>query len=88
MIDNIEIIGFMAAILTTIAFIPQAYKVIKSKSSKGLSLITYLIFIIGVGLWLLYGFLKGSLSMILGNGITFLLAFIIIFYILKHKKSN
>tara|TARA_B100001093_G_scaffold305637_1_gene291749 strand:+ start:10691 stop:10957 length:267 start_codon:yes stop_codon:yes gene_type:complete len=88
MIDNIELIGLLAAALTTIAFIPQVFKVIKTKSSDGLSLTTYLIFIIGVGLWLIYGLIKSSISMIIGNGITFILAFLIIYYILRNKKSN
>ncbi len=88
MIDNIELIGLLAAALTTIAFIPQVFKVIKTKSSDGLSLTTYLIFIIGVGLWLIYGLIKSSISMIIGNGVTFILAFLIIYYILRNKKSN
>jgi MtN3 and saliva related transmembrane protein len=88
MIDNTELIGLLAAALTTIAFIPQVFKVIKTKSSDGLSLTTYLIFIIGVGLWLIYGLIKSSISMIIGNGITFILAFLIIYYILRNKKSN
>ena len=83
MTDSIELIGLLAATLTTIAFIPQVFKVIKTKSSDGLSLTTYLIFIIGVGLWLIYGLIKSSISMIIGNGITFILAFLIIYYILK-----
>ena len=88
MTDNIELIGLLAATLTTIAFVPQVFKVIKTKSSDGLSLTTYLIFIIGVGLWLIYGLIKSSISMIIGNGITFILAFLIIYYILRNKKSN
>tara|TARA_B100000953_G_scaffold116_1_gene136 strand:+ start:3060 stop:3326 length:267 start_codon:yes stop_codon:yes gene_type:complete len=88
MIDKIELIGLLAAILTTIAFIPQVFKVMKSRSSEGLSLTTYLIFITGVSLWLIYGIFKMSFSMILGNGITVLLASIIIYYILKNKNSN
>ena len=88
MIDNIELIGFLAAILTTTAFIPQVYKVIKTKSVKGLSLSTYLIFTTGVLFWLIYGLLKSSISMIIGNGITFLLAFSILYYILKNRNSK
>ena len=88
MIDKIELIGLLAAILTTIAFIPQVFKVIKTRSSEGLSLTTYLIFITGVSLWLIYGIFKMSFSMILGNGITVLLASIIIYYILKNRNSN
>ena len=86
MIDNIELIGLLAAILTTTAFIPQVYKVIKTKSVKGLSLTTYLIFATGVLFWLIYGLLKSSISMIIGNGITFLLAFSILYYILKNRN--
>ncbi|MDC0210679.1 SemiSWEET transporter [Flavobacteriaceae bacterium] len=88
MIDNIELIGLLAAILTTTAFIPQVYKVIKTKSVKGLSLTTYLIFTTGVLFWLIYGLLKSSISMIIGNGITFLLAFSILYYILKNRNSK
>lgn len=88
MIDNIELIGLLAAILTTTAFIPQVYKIIKTKSVKGLSLTTYLIFATGVLFWLIYGLLKSSISMIIGNGITFLLAFSILYYILKNRNSK
>ncbi|MBC8303798.1 MAG: SemiSWEET transporter [Flavobacteriaceae bacterium] len=88
MIDKIELIGLLAAILTTIAFIPQVFKVIKTRSSEGLSLTTYLIFITGVSLWLIYGVFKMSFSMILGNGITVLLSAIIIYYILINRNSN
>ena len=88
MIDKIELIGLLAAILTTIAFIPQVFKVIKTRSSEGLSLTTYLIFITGVSLWLIYGICKMSFSMILGNGITVLLSSIIIYYILINRNSN
>jgi len=88
MIDNIELIGLLAAILTTTAFIPQVYKVIKTKSVEGLSLTTYLIFTSGVLFWLIYGLLKSSISMIIGNGITFFLAFSVLYYILKKRNSK
>ena len=58
---GVELIGFAAAFLTTIAFIPQVIQVWKSKSVEGLSLTTYIIFIIGVFLWFLYGLSIGSL---------------------------
>ena len=81
-----ELIGFVAAFLTTIAFIPQVVQVWKSKSTDGLSLTTYLIFVTGVFLWLLYGLNIGSLSMIIANFITVILALIIIYFIIKSKK--
>ena len=83
MVDKIEIIGIIAAFLTTIAFIPQVYKVVKSNSTDGLSKTTFSIFTVGVFLWLIYGFLKNSVSMIIGNGITLILALIILSYLIK-----
>ena len=56
--DSVEAIGFAAAILTTVAFIPQVVQVIKTSSVEGLSLLTYIIFVVGVFLWFLYGFIK------------------------------
>ena len=64
---NIELIGFIAAILTTVAFVPQVYKVWQTKSVSGMSLTMYLIFFCGVLLWLVYGLLINSLPMIIGN---------------------
>ena len=83
MVDKIEIIGIIAAFLTTIAFIPQVYKVVKSNRTDGLSKTTFSIFTTGVFLWLIYGFLKNSFSMIIGNGITLILALIILSYLIK-----
>ena len=57
---NYEIIGLIAAALTTSAFIPQVYKVYKEKSAVGISLTMYLIFFVGLSLWLFYGYLVGS----------------------------
>tara|TARA_B100000989_G_scaffold289588_1_gene261649 strand:- start:74 stop:343 length:270 start_codon:yes stop_codon:yes gene_type:complete len=84
----IEIVGMFAALLTTLAFIPQVLKVIKLKKTDGLSLTTYIIFTLGVALWLVYGFFKNSISMVLGNGITLILSMIILVYIVIEKKSN
>ena len=84
---EVELIGFAAAFLTTIAFIPQVIKVVKTRSVEGLSLTTYLIFIVGVFLWLIHGINLGSISMIAGNSITVILALIIIYFMIKSKIS-
>ena len=81
---NYEIIGLVAAALTTSAFIPQVYKVYKEKSAVGISLAMYLIFFVGLSLWLLYGYLVGSISIVIANGVTLILAAIIIYYKLKN----
>ena len=85
MIDPMfEIIGLLAAFLTTSAFIPQVYKIYKDKNADGISLTMYIILFIGVLLWLIYGVLIGSVSIIIANGITALLQLSIIIFKLKN----
>lgn len=83
---NYEIIGFIAAILTTSSFIPQLVKVWKSKSSKGVSVSMYLVMLSGVFLWGVYGYLIGSKSVLIANAITALLQVAILFMILNSRK--
>jgi len=85
MIDSYEIIGLIAAVLTTSAFVPQVIKAWRTKSTKSLSLPMYLIFFVGIMLWLIYGFHLNSLAMILSNIITGILALILIILKLKYK---
>ena len=85
MIDPIyESVGFLAAILTTTGFVPQVYKIYKEKNAKGVSLTMYIILFIGVLLWLVYGILIGSLSIIIANGITAMLQLLVIIFKLKN----
>ena len=79
-----EIIGIIAASLTTSGFIPQVYKIYKEKNAKGVSLTMYLILFVGVLLWLVYGILIGSLSIIIANSVTALLQLCVIIYKLKN----
>lgn len=67
-------IGFIAAFLTTAAFVPQAYHSWRTRDLSGISLPMYAMFTIGVVLWLFYGYLIGSVPVILANLITFLLS--------------
>jgi len=81
-----ELIGFVAAFLTTIAFIPQVLMVLKTKSVEGLSLTTYLLYITGVFLWFIHGINLESSSMIAGNFISIILTSIILYFLIKSKK--
>jgi MtN3 and saliva related transmembrane protein len=83
--DLIEVLGMIAAVLTTASFLPQVYKTWKTKDTKSLSLTMYVCFFIGIVLWLIYGFLIDSLPMILANGITTITTFLLIVLKLKHK---
>lgn len=86
MIDQNELIGFIAAVCTTFAFLPQVIKVWKTKQTKDLSLRMYTIMVIGICLWFVYGLRINSLSIILANIVTGFLVFTILVYIIKNKE--
>lgn len=86
--DFIEIIGFVAAFLTTAAFLPQVYKTWKTKDVSALSLPMLLMFFVGVFIWMVYGFYKNSPSMIMANGITLGSAFLLIYFKIKYAKNS
>ncbi len=75
------IIGFTAAICTTSGFLPQAFKIIKTKSTKDISLMMYLVLWLGTLLWLIYGIVINELPVIVANTIS--LSFISTIVILK-----
>lgn len=84
-VNYVEIIGFLAAFCTTIAFLPQAIKVYKSKSAKDLSLGMFALFTTGIVLWLIYGIFIQNAPMIAANAITFLLAAFILIFKIRFK---
>ncbi|MDC3079174.1 SemiSWEET transporter [Flavobacteriaceae bacterium] len=86
MIDKNELIGFIAAVCTTFAFLPQVIKVWKTKQTKDLSLRMYTIMFIGICLWFVYGLRIKSLSIIFSNIVTGVLVFTIVVYIFKNKE--
>lgn len=71
---NLEWFGYAAAVLTTSSFIPQAVMTIRSRNTRGISLAMYVIFTVGVALWLVYGIALESWPMILANTVTLGLA--------------
>jgi MtN3 and saliva related transmembrane protein len=72
---NIEsTVGLIAGSFTTIAFVPQVWKVWKSRSARDISLPMYLIFTVGVALWLAYGLMTGAVPVIAANSVTLVLA--------------
>lgn len=72
-------IGFAAALLTTVAFLPQAIKTWRTRSARDISLAMFLTLVTGICLWLVYGLLIGDLPLILANGVTLVLAGAILF---------
>jgi len=83
--DYLQSLGFIAGICTTVSFLPQVITIYKTKSTKDISLSMFIIFFIGVCLWLIYGIYISSIPITLFNGITAALVLIILFFKLKYK---
>ena len=86
---NIEFFGYFAAILTTAAFLPQLIKTLKTKKAEDVSLLTLIMFICGVGFWILYGLKISSSPILIANIITLILnLFILISKVFYSKKTE
>ncbi len=71
---NAESLGYAAAFLTTVSFLPQVIKVWRTRSVRDISLLTYGMFTLGAALWLAYGVAIHSLPVELANAVTVVLA--------------
>lgn len=80
-----DLLGSAAGFLTTAAFVPQVVKTWKSKSAADLSLGMFLVFALGVLLWLAYGILIGATPIIVANSVTLALALSILLMKLRFK---
>ncbi len=87
MAPQTELVGFLAGTLTTLCWTPQAVKILRSRDAKSISLITQITFVVGCTLWLIYGVLLGSPSIVLFNAITIALNMLIILLKLRYDAS-
>jgi MtN3 and saliva related transmembrane protein len=81
---SMEWAGYVAATMTTLAFVPQALKTIRTRDTSSISLGMYVVFTAGIAMWLVYGIALDSMPMILSNIVTFLLSATILGLKLKH----
>ena len=77
-IATATLVGSVAAVCTTGAFVPQVVKVWRLKSAEDISLATFLVFAVGTAVWLVYGYLISSIPVILANGVTLVIALTIV----------
>ena len=82
--DFIILIGFLAAILTTISFVPQVIKTMQTKHTEDISLVMYVLLVIGIFLWFIYGIYIDSMPVIAANAVTLVLSSIILALKVKH----
>ncbi|WP_404360349.1 SemiSWEET transporter [Methylotuvimicrobium sp. KM1] len=83
-----EVIGYIAATLTTLSFLPQALLTLKTRNTESLSLSMYSLFTTGVLLWLIYGLSISDKAIIFANSITFLLALSILSFKVYNTLSG
>lgn len=85
-----HIIGTVAACLTTLSFLPQAIRIVKTRDVRGISPKMYIIFTIGVFLWMIYGIMRRAPEIIVANSITFVLSATILLVVLSgdNKKGG
>ena len=81
-----DLIGSLAACLTTLSFVPQAWLTFKTRDVSGVSLLMYSVFTVGVALWLAYGVLLRSWPMVVANAITLVLALMILAMKLVYRR--
>lgn len=85
--DLAPFVGSIAAVLTTVAFVPQALHSYKTRDLSGISLPMYTTFTLGVAMWLIYGLLQGDWPIIIANAITVCLSAMILVLKIKQIKA-
>ena len=86
--DFDNLLGFIAATITTAAFIPQTYRSITTRDLSGISLGMYATFTFGIILWIIYGVLIGSGPILVANIITFVLSATILHLKIQHLMAH
>ena len=87
--DIATLVGAGATLCSTTSFVPQAWKVIRTRDTSAISKRMYIVTVVGFALWLAYGILLGQWPLILTNGICLALsAFILVMKLLpRHRKE-
>ena len=87
-LNYIDLFGFLAALLTTIAFLPQLYKTWQTKSADDVSLVMLILFITGLICWIIYGVKINSIPILVANIITLIFNFSILILKITYGKSK
>ena len=80
-----DLIGYVAAFLTTASFVPQAWHTFQTRDVRGISLGMYSVFTAGVACWLIYGVLLGAWPIVFANCVTLALAVAILVMKLRYR---
>ena len=88
MIPPIDWLGYAAAALTTLSFVPQVWHTVRTRDVSGISLGMYCAFTAGIVLWLVYGALAGLWPLIVANSVTLVLALSILTMKILHGRPG
>lgn len=80
-----ELVGYIAAIFTTVSFIPQVLLTWKTRRTEGVSLVMYCILTVGIACWLIYGLQIAAMPVIVANAVTLVLTCFILIMKIKYK---
>jgi len=86
-VSSADWVGYLAGILTTVAFIPQVIRLWRTRSARDISLGMYWAFTAGVALWLVYGLMIDALPVVITNGVTLVLAGAVLLLRLRFSKK-
>lgn len=81
-----ELVGYLAACLTTVSFVPQAWLTFRTRDVRSISLGMYSVFTLGVFLWLVYGVLLSAWPVVAANAVTLVLASSILGMKLRYRN--
>jgi MtN3 and saliva related transmembrane protein len=80
----LEYTGYLAAVCTTAAYVPQVLRVWKTRSTEDISLKMFIVLVTGLCLWLIYGVFIGDIPLTISNSLTLMLAGIILYFKIKN----
>jgi MtN3 and saliva related transmembrane protein len=84
---TINFIGYCAATMTTLSFLPQLIRVVKLRTARDISLGMFLIFSVGTLFWLMYGLLSHSKPVWIANAVTLILSMSILILKLRFDRN-
>ena len=86
--DNVTLIGLLASILSSVSMLPQLLKIIKEKKAGSVSLLMPVVLLLGLGLWIWYGFLKKDWIIIGANAFAVIINSLNLFFAFKYKGRD
>lgn len=83
--ETSAILGYAAAFFSTVSFVPQVIKTLKTKDTSGISLLMYSVFTAGVALWLIFGIMTENMPVTIANVIVLILASMVLVMKIRYK---